>query len=423
MAPSQRNPNLSPWQWVLIGSGAILMAVVAVFGVWNVARPDAIAQPNEQTNPSSKKILGTWKFESNLRMIFTPDGKLLMQSGVEHTGTFQYRLDETQQPSRIDLSQDGFTFSGIFKFDNDGKLHLEIGNPNEPRSNSFDKTNLILEKVSDRTTLDFPLSEQDLLQRLIKVGQREATTYVGTLNKGQQAIFVEKGHFSSNIEGLGVGIKPEADNYSYRVRVFDNKRVQTIGIPKKNGLKSFTGGVFVLRVRNTSDVTTVAILCESDRPTKSIPPIPTASSEYTDAQLSCPTDYKEFKPSYDTMRISISALNRGQQAFFAEKEQFSSTIKGLGVDIISDTDTYSYKVRVFDNKRVQTMAIAQKDDLKSYTGAVFVLKSRSTSDVMTTSILCESDRPTKNIPPIPTASSEYTDAKLSCPSGYTQVDR
>jgi uncharacterized protein (TIGR03067 family) len=425
MAAPNRNPNLSPWQWGLIGAGSILMAVVSVFGLWHVmARsPDAtIAQPNEQTNLPSKRIIGTWQLDDRLRMLFTPEGKLLMRWESGSIITSQYQLDTNQQPNRIDLFRNGSTSLGIFKFDNDGNLYLNISNPDEPRPTSFDEAYLILEKISDRTNPDFQLSEQDLLQMLIKVGQREATTYVGTLNKGQQAFFIEKNRFSSSIEDLGVGIKPETDNYSYRVRVFDNKRVQTIGIPKKNGLKSFTGGVFVLRVRNTSDVTTVAILCESDHSTKDTPTIPTASSEYTDAQLSCPTGYKEFSPSYD-VRSVVSNLNRGQQAFFIEKNRFSSSVEDLGVGIKTETDNYSYKVRVFDNKRVQTMGIAKKDALKSYTGAVFVLRIRNTSDVGTIAILCESDRPTKDIPPIPTASSEYIDAKLSCPSGYTQVVR
>jgi hypothetical protein len=95
----------------------------------------------------------------------------------------------------------------------------------------------------------------------------------------------------------------------------------------------------------------------------------------------------------------------------------------LEIDIKTETDSYSYKVRVFDDKRVQTMGIGKKDDLKSYTGAVFVLRIKSTSDITTKSILCESDRSTKAIPSSSTDPSEYIDAKLSRPSGYTRVDR
>lgn len=428
MTPPSGNPRRGLWQWALILSGSSLLAALVGFDLWGLivrSPSETGAYSNEQTNPSSKKLLGTWQFEDKFRMIFTPEGKLLVQSDDGGIKTFQYRLETTPQSDRIDIFQDGSTFSGIFKFDNDGKLHLATNKPGEPRPTSFEDAHFILEKISDRTTLspDSQLSKQELRQRTNKAIQSEAITYVSTLNKGQQAIFTEKGYFSSSIESLGVGIKPETDNYSYRVRVVDRKRAQTMGIAKKDGLKSYTGAVFILIARSTTDIVSLSILCESDRPTKSIPSIPTASSEYSDAQLSCPTGYKEFREPYNA-KTSVNRLNRGQQGLFIEKSRFSSNIEDLGVGVQTETDDFFYRVRVFDNKRVQTMGIPKKDGLNSYTGGVFVLRDRYHSqNVSPLAILCESDRPTKAIPPIPTASSEFSDAQLKCPPGYTQVGR
>jgi hypothetical protein len=295
MAAPNRNPNLSPWQWGLIGAGSILMAVVSVFGLWHVmARsPDVnIAKPSEQPNSSSKRILGTWETGDKQRLIFTPEGKVHFGFDGLTFITFQYRLNTSQPYNRIDLIQNelGLTYLGTFKFDDDGKLSLKI---NEPVQTPFSKPSIVLKKVSERTTPDPQISMEESIQRSIKAKQSEARSYTTTLNKGQQAFFIEKNRFSSSVEDLGIGIKTETDNYSYKVRVFDDKRVQIMGIAKKDDLKSYTGAVFVLRVRNTLDVGTIAILCESDHSTKDTPPIPTASSEYIDAKLSCPSGYTQ----------------------------------------------------------------------------------------------------------------------------------
>jgi serine/threonine protein kinase len=69
----------------------------------------------------------------------------------------------------------------------------------------------------------------------------EARTYVGTFNKGQQAYFTEKLSFSNNIEALGIGLQPKTDNYSYRTTPINQYAAQSVGVAKKDGLKSYTG--------------------------------------------------------------------------------------------------------------------------------------------------------------------------------------
>lgn len=114
-----------------------------------------------------------------------------------------------------------------------------------------------------------------------KPKQSEAQTYVGSLNKGQQIYFAEKKRFANNIDGLEIGIRAETDQYSCKMGVFEEKRlVQTIGIAKKDGLKSYTGLVARFKVKNTVDKASFAILCVSDAPSKEISPSPTVSGEY-----------------------------------------------------------------------------------------------------------------------------------------------
>ncbi|HBK62146.1 MAG TPA: hypothetical protein DD000_01105, partial [Cyanobacteria bacterium UBA11166] len=49
----------------------------------------------------------------------------------------------------------------------------------------------------------------------------EPKQYVGSMNRQQQAYFLEKNTFSNDIEKLDLGIKTETTNYSYSTEVTD----------------------------------------------------------------------------------------------------------------------------------------------------------------------------------------------------------
>ena len=51
-----------------------------------------------------------------------------------------------------------------------------------------------------------------------KAKQSEARTYVGSMNRGQQAYFIEKDAFANSIEKLGLGIKTKTVNYQYSMQ-------------------------------------------------------------------------------------------------------------------------------------------------------------------------------------------------------------
>jgi serine/threonine protein kinase len=121
--------------------------------------------------------------------------------------------------------------------------------------------------------------------------QSEAQTYVGTLNKGQQAYFTEKLSFSNNIEALGIGIQSETGNYLYRTTPIDRYAVQSVGVAKREGFKSYTGVVWI--TTDTNNGQTLSILCESIQPTTQNPPIlqlPKLPSNSTTG-VSCPSGY------------------------------------------------------------------------------------------------------------------------------------
>jgi hypothetical protein len=108
----------------------------------------------------------------------------------------------------------------------------------------------------------------------------------------------------------------------------------------------------------------------------------------------------------------VGSLNRASQAYFVEMNSFTGDIDKLGVGIPKESRNYSYSLVLVDAKKaVQTIAIAKRDDVKSYTGLTYV-----TSDNSTNRIVCESDRPTTQKPAPP----EIVNNQAICPTGYTQ---
>ena len=113
-----------------------------------------------------------------------------------------------------------------------------------------------------------------------KAKQSEAKTYVGTLNKGQQAYYTEKNTFGSDVAILGIGVKTGTVNYSYlsagttAATVTGNFATST-GVSLAVALRGYAGRVQLHTVVSTSDVTSLASLCEANTAGTATPPIPT----------------------------------------------------------------------------------------------------------------------------------------------------
>lgn len=118
------------------------------------------------------------------------------------------------------------------------------------------------------------------LNQANKAKQSEAKTYVGSLNKGQQAYFTEKSKFGPNIDVLGVGIKNTTANYAYSSTTSGgagtNITANTLGslVTATAPLRTYSGMVSLSLVAASSDVTSLAILCETNTPSTA-PIVPT----------------------------------------------------------------------------------------------------------------------------------------------------
>jgi hypothetical protein len=119
----------------------------------------------------------------------------------------------------------------------------------------------------------------------------------------------------------------------------------------------------------------------------------------------------------------IASLNRAQQAYYHENSKLGTTVESLGLGIKPETDTYRYQVipQGDGTKSVMTTATAKIPGLKSYTGAVFGVKSPTEIDFQSTSI-CATDQPSTTPPAMPIAPSDASQ-KIQCPAGSTPLTK
>ncbi len=105
------------------------------------------------------------------------------------------------------------------------------------------------------------------LNQANKARQSEAQTYVGSINRGQQAHFLEKNAFATDLVSVELGIPAATDNYTYETgnditSSGTNATVTTEGTPTGT-LKGYAGRVFVGNVATTgTEYSTLAVLCE-----------------------------------------------------------------------------------------------------------------------------------------------------------------
>ncbi|MEG4810834.1 type IV pilin-like G/H family protein [Microcoleus sp. F8-D3] len=120
----------------------------------------------------------------------------------------------------------------------------------------------------------------------------------------------------------------------------------------------------------------------------------------------------------------VGSMNRAQQAYFAEKNAFGTSVDALGLGIKTETTNYKYSLRA-TKKAAFNYGVSKKKNLKSYVGGVFLVPAKNfepnaaQEEKTTTSILCGADWPGTIKPAEPT----YKNGKIACGTGTTQVTR
>lgn len=105
------------------------------------------------------------------------------------------------------------------------------------------------------------------LNQTAKARGAEAKTNVGSMNRAQQAYFLEQQTFTTDIDQLGLGMDNSTDNFTYSAEEGASgirSAVVNQGKSIKDDIKSYTGGVFYTPSNSTSEGFTTTILCEAN---------------------------------------------------------------------------------------------------------------------------------------------------------------
>jgi len=105
------------------------------------------------------------------------------------------------------------------------------------------------------------------LNQANKARQSEAQTYVGSMNRGQQAFYLEKGDFATDIPTLGIGVPTQTDYYKYNTNKGSATQATATATKQKGSVKEYSGIVWITDVTGsapkggTNDKTSLARVC------------------------------------------------------------------------------------------------------------------------------------------------------------------
>jgi type IV pilus assembly protein PilA len=107
------------------------------------------------------------------------------------------------------------------------------------------------------------------LSQTSKAKQVEAKTTLGTINRAQQAYFLENSRFADQIDELGVGVQTASSNYLYTMSANPTPPAGTYVIQhaaaKNASLKAYASMAGLVAV-GSEDPRVQTIMCESNRP-------------------------------------------------------------------------------------------------------------------------------------------------------------
>lgn len=162
----------------------------------------------------------------------------------------------------------------------------------------------VLEGASTKDVKNADLEDASLAVSVTgqKVGssQSEAKTYVGTMNRAQQAYYLEKNEFGTTLRELGLSPSFSENTEQYQYRIFNYPRrdraVMVAGIPKRSGLKTYIGLVSLGVIEQSGEATTFTNLCASEVAKPILPKLPPLSTIPKSKPMSCPSGFKSLNP-------------------------------------------------------------------------------------------------------------------------------
>lgn len=282
-----------------------------------------LANPSQQTvsqqpsAPIPQQLLGRWEaripFTSPLMttLIFDANGNLFkLEPSQKEITRSKYQIDRSQQPAQVLVNFGFYALTGSVA---EEQMILTVSSPPAAELESMQ----FLASLQNLASIDFrKWTPSDLMVRFRKVSsdtalppgvpvvdaadefrqqadrarESEARTYIGSMNRVQQAYFLEKNRFgtSAELQLSQAGLPAETRNYRFQVRLSgDRQSAQNVAIPTRDGLRSYVG--LVTTRSEKGEVITITALCVSQQPTRQVPPF--SKPRLVNKQLQCPTGY------------------------------------------------------------------------------------------------------------------------------------
>ncbi|MEM9447584.1 MAG: type IV pilin-like G/H family protein [Cyanobacteria bacterium P01_E01_bin.6] len=135
------------------------------------------------------------------------------------------------------------------------------------------------------------------LNQANRARESEAKQYIGSMNRAQQAFYLDEVDFTSDMSDLGLGLATTTTNYKY---VFDgggatdDSSVTNQGQPTRGGanspIRAYIGGVSAHVQGAAGEATTTGVLCEAITPPVAGGPDGAQATGFTSsAPPTCPT--------------------------------------------------------------------------------------------------------------------------------------
>ncbi|MBK1990146.1 hypothetical protein A0J48_021900 [Sphaerospermopsis aphanizomenoides BCCUSP55] len=108
-----------------------------------------------------------------------------------------------------------------------------------------------------------------LLNSLPDNQEKIAKENIEILYISSEVFYLKNRKFTTNLRELSPLTTTEEEKYSYSINILNDTAIQPIAVANRDGLKSYSGGVFV-----NSNNTIIPIVCETEKPSKNPPPAP-----------------------------------------------------------------------------------------------------------------------------------------------------
>lgn len=285
--------------------GTIEAAIITKEAIAQTATPTQNAAPS---NAIEQKLLGQWQAKdptsrAQFTFIFAPANKLFVVLPKPDNSLVAlevaYQINPATQPMQLDIQlspeQKALT---IFEFTPEGQLRLPLEGltPGLARPTEFKSNSTLFAKTSNVTTVPENIEVIKPEIAKAKTPQDEVKTYMLALTQVQQARYREQGKFAETIEEVSVGLKTETESYIYKFVPQENNTnsVMIIAQAKTEQLPSYTGAVFATQVNGKT--TTIAQICETEKPSTIAPEMPTAPTSGS-SEIKCPTGSRSLVPN------------------------------------------------------------------------------------------------------------------------------